>query len=157
MKERLMSFVFCALDAAVMKEGKNSCDHFVVNSHCVCGAGGNLGLEHWDLLRSYLFLWVLHRIQPRYVHRGFFRHVFKLHSFFSNPYACLRLSKIILLIQKGYRLIGMVPIAQTCPLHNCSHLGKAVVKPSKQLQKAQVCYIIQLPNLTFLLLDKSIH
>lgn len=28
----------------------------------------------------------------------------------------------------------MVSIAQTCPFHNCSHLGKAVVKPSTVLE-----------------------
>lgn len=58
----------------------------------------------------------------------------KLPPFFSSPFKCLRLSEIIIFLQWGYRHIGMGSIAQTCPLHNCSHLGKVVVKPSTVLE-----------------------
>lgn len=56
MKERLMCFDFCALDVAIMKTGKKTCDDFLVNSHHVYWAGGNPGLEHWDLLSSFFSL-----------------------------------------------------------------------------------------------------
>lgn len=99
----------------------------------MCWAGGNLGLEHWDVLRSY-FSVDPPRIQLRYVHNSFYRHVSKISPFFSSPFACLKLSEVVLFLQWGYRLIGMVSIARTCPWHNCSHLGKAVVKPSTVLE-----------------------
>lgn len=57
-----------------------------------------------------------------------------LPPFFSSAFSCLKLSEIIFFPQWGYRHIGIVSIAWTCPLHNCSHLGKAVVKPSTVLE-----------------------
>lgn len=130
MKHRLMSFVLCALDVAVMKTWKKPSDHFLVNSHNMCCAGGNLGLGHWDLLRSYI------SVDPpqNSAHVCTQQLILKLPPFFSSPFACLRVSEVVLFLQWGYRLMDMVSIAWTCPLHNCSHLGKAVVKPSTVLK-----------------------
>lgn len=77
MKERLMCFVFCALEVAIVKTGREPCDHFLVNSHHMCWAGGNQHL---------IFLWVLHRTQPRYVHSSFFKHISKISPFFQQSF-----------------------------------------------------------------------
>lgn len=125
MKERLMFFVFFALDVAIMKTGKKLCDHFLVNSHHVCWAGRNhILFSCWSSTESSPGMYTAAPL-------GMF---IKLPPFFSSPFKCLRLSEIIIFLQWGYRHIGMVSIAQTCPLHNCSHLGKVVVKPSTVLE-----------------------
>lgn len=55
MKGRLMCFGFCALQntGCSYHEDSRNCGHFLVESHKMCHAVENLGMEDCDLLTSY--------------------------------------------------------------------------------------------------------
>lgn len=137
MKERLICIVF--LDVAVMKAGKKPCDHSLsIHTMCV----GQVGTWGWStgIFSGFIFLWSSTESSPDMYIAASLCMFLKVHPFPSNSFACLRLSTIMLFLQRGYRLVGMVLIAWTCPLHNCSHLGKAVGKPSTVLESPSLLH-----------------
>lgn len=121
-----------------MKTAEGNCGHFLVKSHQMCHAGENLGMERCDLLMSYSWSSTESNLYT----------VASLGMFLKlPPFSAVLLPKTF----RGYIIssvwlqallapIGMFSIAWACPLYNCSHLGKAVIKPSAVLESSDLLH-----------------
>lgn len=131
MKGRLMCFVCCALDVPIRKTGKIAlpCQF----TPCVLGrwepGAGALGSPH--ILFS---CGSSTQSSPGMYTAACFRHVSKIAPFFQQSFCLFKAFRNCVIPSVWLQTHFVVSIAQTCPLHNCSHLGKAVVKPSTVLE-----------------------